>query len=190
MYRITLVPLANELRAAYPGLLSLFYADDAAFDGSEQLISQHLKLLTKRGAHRGYFPEPGKSLFISDTPGQEEAEKWEFAIEGLNLDCVSASRYLGAYLGLQDQLEVWVKPQVEAWAHRVIFLGKIAQRHPKLAYSGLGMLLQLEWQYLRMTVPGVGTLIGPNQGGPKREILPLAIWGGGVQYQLSENPRP
>ena len=34
LYRITLVHLAEELRAADPGLLSLFYADDAAFDGS------------------------------------------------------------------------------------------------------------------------------------------------------------
>ena len=32
-YGITLVPLAEELRAADPGLLSPFYADDAAFDG-------------------------------------------------------------------------------------------------------------------------------------------------------------
>ena len=33
LYGITLVPLAEELRAADPGLLSPFYADDAAFDG-------------------------------------------------------------------------------------------------------------------------------------------------------------
>ena len=34
LYRITLVPLAEELRAADPGLLSPFYAGNAAFDGS------------------------------------------------------------------------------------------------------------------------------------------------------------
>ena len=33
LYRITLVPLAEELRAADPGLLSPFYADEEAFDG-------------------------------------------------------------------------------------------------------------------------------------------------------------
>ena len=32
-YVITLAPLAKELRTADPGLLYLFYADDAAFDG-------------------------------------------------------------------------------------------------------------------------------------------------------------
>ena len=34
LYGITLIPLAKELGTADPGLLSLFYADDAVFDGS------------------------------------------------------------------------------------------------------------------------------------------------------------
>ena len=33
LYRITLLPLAEELRAADPGILSPFYAEDATFDG-------------------------------------------------------------------------------------------------------------------------------------------------------------
>ena len=67
-----------------------------------------------------------KSLFISDTPVQEEAEKRGVSIEGLTLNFVSGSRYLGAYLGLRDQLEAWVKPQVESWAHGVGILGQIS----------------------------------------------------------------
>ena len=105
LYRITLVPLVEELRAADPGLLSPFYADDAAFDGSARRIAQLLNLLMKRGPGRGYFPELAKSLFISDTPGQEEAAKREFAVEGLTLNFVSGSRYLGSYLGPQAELE-------------------------------------------------------------------------------------
>ena len=72
LYGITLFPLAEYLRAADPGLLSPFYADDAAFDGLERRIAQILKLLMKRGEDPGYLPKPAKSLFISDTPGQEE----------------------------------------------------------------------------------------------------------------------
>ena len=68
----------------------------------------------KRGPDREYLTEPDKSLFISDTPGQEEAAEREFAIKGLTLHFVGGSQYLGSYLGLQDQLEVWVKPQVQA----------------------------------------------------------------------------
>ena len=111
---ITLVPLAENLRAADPGLLSPFYADDAAFDGLAQQSAQLLKLLMKRGPDRGYFPEPAKSLFILDTLVQEEAAKREFSVEGLTPNFVSGSRYLGAYLGPQKALEARVKPQ---WRH-------------------------------------------------------------------------
>ena len=82
------------------------------------------------------------------------------------------SWYLWAYLGLQAELEAWVKPQVEAWAHGVRVLGKISRRHPQSDYAGLGMSLQLEWQYLQRTVPGVGTLMGP------------------IEEALRENPPP
>ena len=107
----------------------------------------------KRGPDRGYFPEPAKSLFISDTLGQEAAAKREFAAEILILNFVSGSRYLGAYLGPQAEFEAWVKPQVEAWAHGVAVLAKIARRHSQSAYASLGMLLQSEWQYLQRTFP-------------------------------------
>ena len=79
-----------------------------------------------RGPDRGYLPEPAKSLFISDTPGQEEVTKREFAKEGLCLNFISGSRYLWAYLVPQAELGAWVEPQVEAWAHGVRVLSKIA----------------------------------------------------------------
>ena len=114
----------------------------------------------KRGPDRGYFPEPAKYLFISGTLGQEEAWKRDFAKEGLCFNYISGSRYLGAYLGPQEELEAWVKPQVEAWAHGVRVLDNIDRQHPQSAYAGLGILLKSEWQYLQRTVPGVGTLMG------------------------------
>ena len=104
LYGITLVPLAEELRAVDPGLLSPFYLYNAVFDGSARRSAQILKLLMKRGPDRGYFPEPAKSLFLSDNPGQEAAAKPKFAKEGLELNFVSGSRYLGAYLGPPKEL--------------------------------------------------------------------------------------
>ena len=107
-----------------------------------------------------------------DTPGQKEAAKQEFAKEGLVLNFVSGSRYLGAYLGPQAELEEWIKPQVEAWAHGVRVLAKIARRHPQSAYADLGMSLQSEWQYLKRTVPRVGTLIGHIEEALREKIPP------------------
>ena len=126
LYGITLAPLVEELRAVDPGLISLFYADDVAFDGSARRSAQILNMLMKRGPDQGCLPEPDKLIFISDNPSQEEAEKREFAKEGLVLNFISGSWYLGEYLGPRDHLEAWVKPQVEAWAHGVRVLGKIA----------------------------------------------------------------
>ena len=60
LYGITLVPLAEDLRSADPGLLSPFYADNAAFNGLEQCSAQLLKLLMKRGPDQEYFPKPAK----------------------------------------------------------------------------------------------------------------------------------
>ena len=62
-------------------------------------------MLMKRGLDRGYFPEPAKYLFISDTPEQEEAAKREFAVEGLTLNFVSGSRNLGVYPSPKKDLE-------------------------------------------------------------------------------------
>ena len=126
LYGTTLTPLVEELRAADPGLLSPFYADDAAFDVLARRSAQLLKLLMKRGPDQGYFPEPAKSLFISDTPEQEAGANRAFAAEGPVLNFVRGHRYLGAYLGPQAELKAWVKPQVEAWAHEVKVLAKIA----------------------------------------------------------------
>ena len=71
----------------------------------------------KRGPDQGYFTEPAKSLFIPDTPGKEATVKREFSVEGLTLNFISGSWYLGAYIGPQEELEAWLKPQVDARAH-------------------------------------------------------------------------
>ena len=108
------------------GLLSPFYADDAAFDDFSQQSAQLLKLLMDMGTDRGYSPKPDKSLFISDIPGQDEAARRKFEKDGLVFNFVSGSRYLGAYLGPEEKLAAWIKSQGEAWAHGLRVLGKIA----------------------------------------------------------------
>ena len=126
LYGITLIPLAEELRVADPGLLLSFYSDEAAFDGSARRSAKILRLFMERGADRGYFSEPARIIFIVDSPDKEEAVKREFAAEGLDLTFIGGSTYLGAYLTPQEELESWVKPTVEAWSQGVRFLRKIS----------------------------------------------------------------
>ena len=72
---------------------------------------------------------------------------------------------------------MWVKPQVGEWAHGIKVLAKISRRHPQLAYAGLGMALQSDWQYLQRTVPGVGTLMGPIDEALGEKFFPLLFGG-------------
>ena len=62
-----------------------------------------IKAVDEEGARPRYLPELAKTLFISDTPGQEKAANREFAVKGLALNVVSSSRYLGAYIGPQEE---------------------------------------------------------------------------------------
>ena len=161
LYGITLVPLVEELRDADPTLLSPLYAGDAVFDRLARWSVAQLRLLMDQGPDRGYFPDTAKYLFIEDNPEDKEAAKREFEQAELNINYVYGGCYLGAYLGTREELEEWVWTKVEVCAHGVRILAKIAKRYPQSAYAGLGMLLQLKWQYLQMPVHGVGSLMGP-----------------------------
>ena len=64
LYGVALIPLAEDLRAADPGLLFPLYADDAVFDGLAQRSAKILKMLMDRGPDWEYLPEQAKSFFI------------------------------------------------------------------------------------------------------------------------------
>ena len=74
---------------------------------------------------------------------------------------MSRSEYLREFMGSREDLEAWVCPQVVAWDYRVYKLAKISKQHSQVAYTILWMLLQLKWNYMQRTVPGVSTLMGP-----------------------------
>ena len=114
LYRVILVPLAEELRAVDSGILSPSYGDDAEFDSSARHSAHILKLLMKRGMDQGYLPKLAMSIFISDTLGQEEATRREFAAERLVLNFIIGSRFLGAYLVPQEELKAWGNSK---WRH-------------------------------------------------------------------------
>ena len=75
LYGITLVPLAEELRAADPGRLTPFYTENVELYGLEWRSSHILKLIVYKGADRGCLLVPSKSLSIADSPNQKESTK-------------------------------------------------------------------------------------------------------------------
>ena len=83
----------------------------------------------------------------------------------------------------REELEEWVRTKVEAWDHGVRTLAKISKRYPQSEYSGLGILLQIEWQYLQRTVPGVGTIMGPIEDELREAFFPALF----VREEVSTN---
>ena len=70
-----------------------------------------------------------------------------------------------------------MRPKVEVCPPGVCTLDKISKWYPQSEYSGLGMSLQLEWQYLQSTIPGVRNIIGSKEDS-LRESLFLALFTG------------
>ena len=66
LYRITLVPLAEDLGEEDPGIIYPFYADNAAFNGAVISNAQLFKLIMEKGLRQVYFPNPAKLLFIAN----------------------------------------------------------------------------------------------------------------------------
>ena len=98
-------------------------------------------LINGPGARTGVLPQSSQAAFIANNLEDKEAEKREFEREGLNLNYVDGSKYLGDYLGPRAELEAWVWPKMEAWAHEFRILVKIAKWYTQLAYARLGMLI-------------------------------------------------
>ena len=144
LYGITLVPLVEELRPAELDIFIPVYAEDAVLNGSDIWSMQIMKLLLEQKKYRWYLSETAKSPFIAYFTTQEAAALWEFEAEGLTLKSVGGRHYLGSHLGIRDELEAWVRPQLEAWSQGVCTLVKIYNWHSQSAYARLGMLLQLE----------------------------------------------
>ena len=89
-------------------------------------------------------------------------------------------------MGPREELEAWLWPKVEAWSQGVHTQARISKRYTQSAYADLGMSLELKWQYLQRTVPGVGTMIGPIEDALREDLFPTFFGGEEVRAELRE----
>ena len=177
VYGVALVPLAEIIRAADKEVLAPFYADDVGLDGPAGRNAKLMGILVEHGPDFGYFPEPGKSIHVCDDVADMAAAEEAFAARGLSVNLHDGYRYVGGFIGGQQQETEWVKPKVAAWVEGVRILAGFAGRYPQTAYAGLVMSLQAEWQYLQRTVPGVEEHMGELEVVLREEFIP-ALFGG------------
>ena len=130
--------------------------------------------------------QAGQVSFYCRHPEEKEAANREFERAGLNTNYVDGGCYLGVHLGPREELDEWVWPKVEVWYHEVRTPAKIAKRYLQSTYTGLGMLINIEWQYLQRTVPEVGSLMGPLEDALREAFFPAILGGEEVSADLRE----
>eukprot|EP00957_Ditylum_brightwellii_P044679 3387409-Ditylum_brightwellii.AAC.1 len=85
-YGITLVPLAEQIRAADAEVMVPFYADNITLDGPVGRNACQLKLLMEHGPDRGYFPEPDKSIHVCDIAEDTKKARTAFDAAGMKVN--------------------------------------------------------------------------------------------------------
>ena len=174
LYGLALTPLATQLREAEPSLIQPWYADDAAMSGPADAIARAMRLLEVRGPARGYYPEPSKSIFIPDNAA--DADRCREILVELPFKHQTGARYLGSFLGSDEERQEWLRPQIQTWVEGIQKLATVAHRYPQTAYAGLVRSLQSEWMYLQRVVPDCGMALAPIEEAITTTFLP-ALFG-------------
>jgi hypothetical protein len=172
IYGVALAPLSKNLRESVPSVMQPWYADDMAMVGPSSGIARCMSLLEELGPARGYFPEPSKSILISDPEKQADARHH---LTGFAFKYVDGSRYVGSFIGTDEARDAWLQPQIEDWIFGIKQLAKVAQRFPQTAYCGLAKSLQMEWQYLQRVLPDAGPSFAPLEDALADFFLPSLL---------------
>jgi hypothetical protein len=69
---------------------------------------------------------------------------------------VTGSRYLGGFIGSDQDLHAWHEDKVSTWELAIGDLSMAATKYPQSAYTGLQKSLQNEWQFVQRVKPGIG----------------------------------
>lgn len=108
-------------------------------------VREWLDALLEDGPKYGYYPEPRKSIAIVKDWRQLERAKQEF--QGLGLEFVEASRFLGGFLGKEEVVRQLLEEKVTKWVEAVEDLSEAAVVYPRDAYVCFLKSLQCEWGY-------------------------------------------
>ena len=172
-YGLALVPLARRIRDATTGGNLIGYADDKSFVGTASQIDSAMQLLLQHGPPRGYFPEPDKSTLICRPQDQATMQQ---LLHRYQFQYKSGSRYLGGFIGDDDEHENWLKAQVSDWVEAVRTLSTVAQRFPQTAYACMQRSLQAQWQYLqRVTPTNFCYCFQPLEDAIRKDFLPALL---------------
>ena len=76
--------------------------------------------------------------------------KQEFREEGVKIR--SGERYLGSFVGDEEEKVSWVKEKMMEWEEGVKHIGVVAKHQPQCAYAGFQRALQQEWHFIQRNI--------------------------------------
>ena len=125
-----------------------WYADDSACAGSLVHIKDWLTLL-HHGPGFGYFAKPTKSVIVVKEPLLETTRN---LFSDLEVDVVTASRFLGGCVGNEEEIHQYVRSKVDLWTKHVQRLAQAARAYPQSCYAAFTRSLSCEWAFLQHVV--------------------------------------
>jgi hypothetical protein len=151
MYAIGVQPLVEKLKGM--GCIQIWYADDSSAGGRMRAVRKWLDRLVEDGPQYGYYPEPTKSNLVVKEGLEEEARA---IFEGTGVNIVSASKFLGGFVGKDSVVREFMGEKIQKWVLAVECLAEVAEVYPQDAYAAFTKSLSCEWAYVQRTVPGSG----------------------------------
>ena len=173
-YGIALLPLCEGLERDCPKVMQPRFADDGKLVGRAKPAAECFGLMARRGPSVGYYPEDEKSWCVCTRADEAEARR-TFEEAGLKVQYTRGCKYVGGFVGSKAMMERWIKPKVERWAAVVDALARVVRKYPHMAWAGMRLSLQAEWQCICRCEPSAGDYLQPVESAIREAFLPALL---------------
>jgi hypothetical protein len=100
-FGLAVMPLIRQLKREVHQVHQAWYANDAAAAAEFVSIKIFMERLIELGPAYGYYPEASKSILVISEANKAAAEAY--------------CRYLGGFIGSDQDLHAWLKDKVSTW---------------------------------------------------------------------------
>jgi hypothetical protein len=176
---IGILPLTRKLKNPEKWKQN-WYADDSSCIATFDFLTEWLKLLISEGPKYGYFPEPEKSYLVVH-PDFVEIAKEKFIDFKVNV--VTSHRFLGGFIGHDDDVNNWLNKKVDMWVKCVNKLASVAQHVPQAAFIAFTKSLQCEWTFIQRVMADAQHYFSPLWLAIQEHFLPNLL---GLQVDALE----
>lgn len=168
IYALATLPLID--RAAMPGLVQSWFADDSCAGDKLTTLFSWLSVLLKEGPKYGYFINLPKTWVLVKEAHFDRAQQ---LFQDLNVRVTMQGRpLLGAPIGCPSFTSAFLSAQVDQWAADLKTLSAFARTQPHAAYSAFVHGIGSKWLYLARACPELVKVFAPCETVLRQSFLP------------------